>query len=180
MPKKGKNKEFTPSFLKKTKKKHEILGGIKVSSQQLSEWGKSGGRPQKWTNEAERKRAERLRKKQEKFGEKAELRGYKSYGKIQIKKISIACPNCGKVETDLRKYFNEKGELIKETWWFDTVKWEKFKVRENSFFCFGCSQTFSFFAENLKVKEVKEIQKKAGSGLERWRRWKNKKETINI
>jgi hypothetical protein len=44
---------------------------------------------------------------------------------------------------------------------------EKFNVRENSFFCFGCSQTCSFFAENLKVKEVKEIQKKAGSSKER-------------
>jgi hypothetical protein len=28
-------------------KKHKILGGIKVSSQQLSKWGKLGGRPQK-------------------------------------------------------------------------------------------------------------------------------------
>ena len=48
----------------KEAKKHEILGGIKVSSKQLSEWGKIGGRPKKWTNETERKRAERLRKKQ--------------------------------------------------------------------------------------------------------------------
>lgn len=59
-------------------KKHQILGGIKVSSQQLSKWGKLGGRPQKWTSEAERKRAERLRKKQKKLGKKAELRKYKS------------------------------------------------------------------------------------------------------
>ncbi|CAI2185582.1 12556_t:CDS:2 [Funneliformis geosporum] len=82
-------------LMPKQAKKHEILGGIKVT---------------------ERKRAERLRKKQEKFGEKAELRGYKSYGKIQIKKTAIICPNCGKVETDLRKYFDEKGELIEKTW----------------------------------------------------------------
>lgn len=114
-------------------KKHEILGGIKVSSQQLSEWGKSGGRPQKYKNSAERAKAFRLRKKQEKFGEKAELRGYKSYGETQIKKISIACPNCGKVETDLSKYFNEKGEFIEKTWWFDTVRMEKKNIRENSF-----------------------------------------------
>lgn len=59
-------------------KKHQILGGITVNSQQLSKWGKLGGRPQKWTNEAERKRAERLRKKQEKFGKEVELRNYKS------------------------------------------------------------------------------------------------------
>ena len=156
----------------KKAKKHEILGGIKVNSKQLSEWGSLGGRAQKWTNEAERKRGERLKKKEEKFGEKAELRGYKSYGESQIKKISITCPNCGKVETNLRKYFDEKGEFIKETWWFDTVRMEKFKVRENSFFCFGCSQTCSFFDENLKVKEVKETQKKAGSSKERWRRFR--------
>jgi len=73
----------------KKAKKHEILGGIKVSSQQLSEWGKSGGRPKKYKNGAERAKAFRLRKKQEKFGEKAVLRGYKSYGEIQVKKISF-------------------------------------------------------------------------------------------
>lgn len=100
----------------KKRGKHEILGGIKVSSQQLSEWGSSGGRPQKYKNSAERARAFRLRKKQENFGGKAELRGYKSYGEIQIKKVSITCPNCGKIEKDLRKYFNEKGEFIEKTW----------------------------------------------------------------
>jgi hypothetical protein len=157
------------------RKKHEILGGIKVSSQQLSEWGSLGGRPQKYKNSAERAKAFRLRKKQEKFGEKAELRDYKSYGEIQVKKTAITCPNCGKIETDLRKYFDEKGELIEKTWWFDTVKWEKINVRENSFFCFGCSQTFSFFAENLKVKEVKGVQKKAGSSKERMRRFRERK-----
>ena len=156
-------------------KKHEILGGIKVSSKQLSEWGSLGGRPKQYSNNAERQRAYKLRKKQEKFGEKAELREYRSYGEVQIKKISITCPNCGKVEKDLSKYFNEKGEFIKKTWWFDTVKWEKINVRENSFFCFGCSQTFSFFDENLKVKEVKEIQKKAGSGKERMRRFRERR-----
>ena len=156
-------------------KKHEILGGIKVSSQQLSEWGNLGGRPKQYSSNAERQRAYKLRKKQEKFGEKVELRGYKSYGEIQVKKISITCPNCGKVETDLSKYFNEKGEFIEKTWWFDTVRMEKFKVRENSFFCFGCSQTFSFSDENLKVKEVKEIQKKAGSSKERMRRFRERR-----
>jgi hypothetical protein len=159
----------------KKAKKHVILGGIKVSSQQLSEWGSLGGRPQQYSSNAERQRAYKLRKKQEKFGEKVELRGYKSYGETQIKKISITCPNCGKVETDLRKYFNEKGEYIPETWWFDTVRMEKRNIRENSFFCFGCSQTFSFFDDNLKVKEVKEIQKKAGSSKERMRRFRERR-----
>jgi hypothetical protein len=65
---------------------------------------------------AERARAFRLRKKQEKFGAKAELRDYKSYGEVQIKKSSITCPKCGRIEKDLGKYFNEKGELIKETY----------------------------------------------------------------
>ena len=178
MPKKG--KKSTSILLEKKAKKHIILGGIKVSSQQLSEWGSLGGRPKKWENEAERKRAERLRRKQEKFGEKAELRGYKSYGEIQIKKISITCPNCGKVETDLRKYFNEQGEFIKETWWFDTVKWEKRNVRENSFFCVNCLHSFSFLREEIKVKEVKIIIPKSGNVRERVKRWKEKKGTINI
>ena len=76
-------------------KKHEILGGIKVSSQQLSKWGNLGGRPKKWTNEAERKRAERLRKKQEKFGEKAVLREYRSYGEKPIISFTrMICSNC--------------------------------------------------------------------------------------
>lgn len=70
-------------------KKHQILGGIKVSSKQLSEWGKSGGRPKKWTNEAERKRAERLRKKQEKFGGKVELRAYRNYDEDKTFNFSL-------------------------------------------------------------------------------------------
>ena len=180
MPKPGKNKEFTPSFLKKTKKKHEILGGIKVSSQQLSEWGSLGGRPRKYKNNAERAKAFRLRKKQEKFGEKAELRGYKSYGETQRKKISITCPNCGKVETDLRKYFNEKGEFIEKTWWFDTIRMEKKNIRENRFFCVNCLHSFSFLRDEIKVEEIKVIIPKWGSVRERGKRGKNKKETINI
>jgi len=161
-------------------KKHEILGGIKVSSQQLSEWGQSGGRPKKYKNSAERAKAFRLRKKQEKFGEKAELRGYKSYGETQSKKISIICPNCRKVETDLSKYFNQKGEFIEKTWWFDTVRWEKINVRENSFFCVNCLHSFSFLRGEIKAKEIKVIIPKSGSIRERVRRWKEKKETINI
>ena len=74
-------------------KKHEILGGIKVSSQQLSEWGQSGGRPKKYKNSAERAKAFRLRKKQEKFGEKAELRGYKKPKRIESF-VRMICDNC--------------------------------------------------------------------------------------
>lgn len=52
------------------------------TSKDYKEWGEMGGRPQKWTSEAERKRAERLRKKQEKFGEKVQLRGYGKGNKL--------------------------------------------------------------------------------------------------
>jgi 4-hydroxy-3-methylbut-2-en-1-yl diphosphate synthase IspG/GcpE len=48
------------------------------------------------------------------LGKGVELRNWRSYEEIQVKKISITCPNCGKVESDLRKYFNEKGELIEK------------------------------------------------------------------
>jgi hypothetical protein len=156
------------------KKKHEILGGIKVSSEQLSEWGSLGGRPKKYLSNAERARAFRLRKKQEKFGAKAELRDYKSYGEVQIKKSSITCPKCGRIEKDLGKYFNEKGELIKETYWFDTVRMEKVNVRENYFHCSGCSWIFSFKSDELVVKEIKTVIKKAGNVRERLRRLRGK------
>jgi len=78
--------------------KHEILGGIKVSSQQLSKWGKLGGRPQKYLNSAERARAFRLRKKQERFGKKVELRDYRSYEEKPSKVSSfvrLICDKCG-------------------------------------------------------------------------------------
>lgn len=52
---------------------------------------------------------------------------------------------------------------------------EKFNVRENSFFCVDCLHSFSFFDENLKVKEVKEIQKMAGSVKERVRRFRERR-----
>lgn len=79
--------------MRKKAKKHEILGGIKVSSQQLSEWGSLGGRPKKWKSEAERKRAERLRKKREKFGKKVELREYKKPKRIESF-VRMICDNC--------------------------------------------------------------------------------------
>ena len=77
-------------------KKHKILGGIKVSSNQLSEWGKTGGRPKKWESEAERKRAERLKKKQEKEGRDAQLRSYYVGEKrIEIKSsLKMVCSKC--------------------------------------------------------------------------------------
>jgi len=75
------------------RKKHTILGGIKVSSQQLSEWGSLGGRPKKWNSESERKRAERLRRKKERFGKKVELRKYKSF-EVKLSFVRMICSNC--------------------------------------------------------------------------------------
>jgi hypothetical protein len=67
-----------------------------------------------------------LRKKQDKFGEKAELRGYKSYGEIQVKKVN-------------------------------------------------CLHSFSFLRGEIKVKEVRKINKRAGNSGERVKRFREKK-----
>lgn len=174
MPKKGENKEFTPSFQEKRSKKHTLLGGIKVSSQQLSKWGELGGRPRKWINEAERKRVERLRKKQEKFGLEAEIRDYKSYGEVKVKERSVICPNCGKVEQDLSRYFNERGEFVKESYWFDSVRMEKVRVKENKFECNKCFYSYSFKDGEVVVNVMKIIEKRAGSSGERVRRFREK------
>src|SRR5437660_9879219 len=100
----------------KRSKKHTILGGIRVSSKQLSEWGSYGGRTQKYSDNDEKQRAYKLRKKQTKFGVEVQLRDYRGYGEVKIKRY-ITCPNCGTVNHDLRKYFNEQGELIPENFW---------------------------------------------------------------
>lgn len=97
------------------KRKYKILGGVKVSSEQLSEWGSSGGRPKKYSSNAEKQRAYKLRKKQAKFGKNAQLEPRKTYGKIKIKKY-FTCPQCGKLNNNLSQYFNEKGEYIPKTW----------------------------------------------------------------
>lgn len=161
-------------------KKHEILGGIKVSSQQLREWGSYGGRPKKWESEAERKRAERLRKKQERLGKEAQLAERKTYGEVKISKY-LTCPNCGKVEQDSGKYFNDQGEYIKETYWFDTIKMEKTRIKENKFYCNKCFYSGSFYDGEVKIKEVKTVEKRAGSSRERVRRWREmrKKQLIS-
>jgi hypothetical protein len=98
----------------KRSRKHTILGGVKVSSKQLSEWGSLGGRPVKYSSNAERQRAYKLRKKQAKLGAKAQLEPRKTYGEVKIKHY-ITCPQCGKTDYDLNQYFNEKGEYIPET-----------------------------------------------------------------
>lgn len=156
----------------KRSKKHTILGGIKVSSEQLSEWGSLGGRPKKYASTAEKSKAQRLRKKQKELGEKAQLRGYKSYGEEKIKRF-ITCPHCRTVNNDLRQYFNEKGELIKETYWWSPEK-GKHNIRENIYRCFKCSRDFSFLTGEIKIGEIKTVIPKAGSGTERSRRSRRK------
>lgn len=145
----------------KSRKKHTLFGGVKASSQQLSEWGSSGGRPRKWKNDAERKRFARQQKKT--------LRPYRSYGKEIISKY-LTCPNCGKVNYDLSQYFNEKGEYIPETYWFDTAKMTKMNVRENEYHCLNCYQVFSFQSGKIKVQETKTIIPQAGTSTERSQR----------
>ncbi|RHZ35835.1 hypothetical protein GvMRE_Ic4g3 [endosymbiont GvMRE of Glomus versiforme] len=152
------------------------MGGVKVSSQQLSEWGSTGGRPKKYANPAERKRAHRLRKKQAQFGNQAQLAPRKTYGKVIIKKY-LTCPNCGKINYDLSKYFNEKGEYIPQTYWFDTVRMKKINIRENEYNCLNCYQTFSFHSGKIKLQETKKTVLQAGNSTERSQRSraKNKK-----
>ena len=129
----------------KKAKNHTILGGIKVNSEQLSEWGSLGGRPQKWNSEAERKRDERLRKKQVKFGKEVELREYRSYEeKPTISFTRMICDNCqsksigGSQHLGQQCYSCFKGKTVeekaeirkkagssKERWWRWREKREK-------------------------------------------------------
>jgi hypothetical protein len=91
-----------------------------------------------------------------------------------VEKRSVICPNCGKVENDLRKYFDEKGKYIPESYWFDTVKMEKTRIKENKFYCDKCLRSFSFVSDEIEVEEVKKVEKRAGSGVERVRRWRGR------
>lgn len=131
----------------KKAKKHEILGGIKVSSQQLSQWGKLGGRPQKYLTNAERARAFRLKKKKEKLGFKAELRNYRSYEEKPIKVNSFVRMICDKCQS---KSIGGLGHLNQQ--------------------CFCCYQG------KMLEEKVDNIIKRAGSSRERWKRWKEKRE----
>jgi len=151
----------------KSRKKYTLIGGVKVNSQQLSEWGSTGGRPRKWKNEAERKRFARQQKKV--------LRPYRGYGK-EIISQHLTCPNCSKVDYNLSQYFNEKGEYIPQTYWFDTTRMEKINVRENEYHCLNCYQTFSFHSGKIKVQESKKVIPRAGTEAERKRRSRAKRQ----
>jgi len=126
-------------------KKHEILGGIKVSSRQLSKWGKTGGRPQQYLNGAERARAFRLRKKQEKFGKEVELRNYRSYEEKPKKTSSFVRLICDKCQS---KSIGGLGHLNQQ--------------------CFGCYQG------KMLEEKANNIIKRAGNSRERWRRFREK------
>lgn len=130
----------------KQAKKHEILGGIKVSSQQLSEWGKIGGRPQKYSNNAERFRAFRLRKKQLAQGKQTTLRNYRSYEEkpTQINSfVRLICNNCQ------AKSIGGLGHLNQQ--------------------CGSCFQ-----GQTIEEK-AETIRKRAGSSQERMRRFREKR-----
>ena len=157
----------------KKSKKHTILCGVKVSSKRLSEWGSQGGRPLKYASNAERQRAKRLRKKQAELGETVQLDGRKTYGEVKIKRY-IICPQCGKVNRDLKQYFNEKGEYIPKTWWWDSARDCKTNIRENIYYCLKCYHAFSFLRGEIKAEEIKTVIKKAGTNAERSRRFRNK------
>jgi len=160
----------------KRSKKYTILGGVKVSSRQLAEWGSSGGRPKKYASNAEKQRAYKLRKKQERLGPEAQLEPRKTYGKEIISKY-LTCPSCGKVNYDLSQYFNEKGEYIPETYWFDTVQMEKRNIRENEYHCLNCYQVFSFHSGKIKAQATKKIFPRAGTNAERQKRFYDKSKT---
>ena len=125
--------------------KHEILGGIKVSSQQLSKWGKLGGRPQKYLTNAERQRAYKLRKKQEKFGLGVELRDYRSYEEKPIKVSSFVRLICDKCQS---KSIGGLGHLNQQ--------------------CSCCYQG------KMVEEQVNNIIKRAGSSKERVKRFREK------
>lgn len=152
----------------KKAKKHRILGGIIVSSQQLSQWGSLGGRPRKWTSEAERKRWARQQKKG------SALREYRSYGEPKIDKY-LTCPHCHNISHDLGQYFDKHGEFIAETYWFDSIKMEKVRIKENKFWCEKCHYAYSFLDDEIVVNEVKSVNLRAGSGKERMERFREKK-----
>lgn len=163
----------------KPSKKHMILGGVSVSSKKLSEWGSSGGRPPKYSSNAERQRAYKLRKKQAKLRTEAQLDGRKTYGEVKIKRY-ITCPQCGKVSHDLKQYFNEKGEYIPETWWYDSARDCKTNIQENIYHCLKCYHAFSFSRGEIKAKEIKTVIKRAGSSTERSRKFRNKGKAITL
>jgi hypothetical protein len=129
----------------KKAKKHRILGGIMVSSHQLSTWGSCGGRPRKWTSEAERKRAERLRKKQLEQGKQATLRNYRSYEEkpTKIKSfVRLICDKCHSKSIGGTKHLGEQ--------------------------CYHCHQG------KMVEERVNNIIKRAGSSKERAKRFREK------
>ena len=110
-------------------KKHTILGGVKVSSSQLSKWGELGGRPQKYLNNAERQRAYKLRKKQERLGEKAELREYRSYEEQPNKSnsfVRLICDKCQSKGIGSEKHLGKQcGSCFQGNMWEEKIKTRK-------------------------------------------------------
>jgi hypothetical protein len=77
--------------MEKTKKnkRYSILGGIKVSSRKLSEWGSYGGRPRKYGSREEKLEARRVQRAIRIGKDPATLRSYKSVVETKTKTIQI-------------------------------------------------------------------------------------------
>jgi len=129
-------------------KKFQILGGRKVSSRKLSEWGKEGGRPRKWKDEAERKRYTRLQKA---LAEGRELRSYRNYGDKKATRFG-KCSNCGYIDTQYRYDWSHYAWTANQDAWT----------------CHHCySGTMTKQEEDITIY-------RAGSVFERKLRWKEK------
>ena len=134
----------------KRNKKHAILGGVSVSSKQLSKWGSCGGRPRKWKNEAERKRFEREKKKG------SALREYRSYYDEETIKINCfgKCSNCGLIDDQYQ-------------YGWDHYRWT---ANSDKWVCCCCH------INTMEKKEEKIITrpKRAGTSTERSQRFRSK------
>ena len=127
----------------------------------------------KYATNAEKQRAYKLRKKRQRLGEKAQLEERKTYGEIKIDKY-LTCPHCRNISHNLDQYFNKQGEFIAETYWFDTIKMEKSRIKENKFVCEKCHYSYSFKDSEIVINETKTVNLRAGSGKERTKRFREK------
>jgi hypothetical protein len=134
--------------LSKPSKKHTILGGVKVSSKQLSKWGSTGGRPKKYNSNAERQRAYKLRKKQAKFGAGVQLDERKTYYETKKNRLFGKCANCGLVDDQYSYGWKHYA------WTANSDRWVCYRCHTNS----------------MAKQEAKTIIKRAGTGTERSQR----------
>ncbi|MCE8163387.1 MAG: hypothetical protein I3274_04175 [Candidatus Moeniiplasma glomeromycotorum] len=141
------------------------------SREDYRDWGKEGGRPRKFINEAEKKRFYRQQKA---LVEGRELRDYRSYKKVSRKteiqtkidpdylKGKHKCPKCGR----LHKIFSS-GTVLGEY-----IKFREGLERKGGIVsCESCGYQYPF-----EKKRVQETTYQAGSGKERTERFQAKKD----